>query len=87
MVIQNTRTMLIALKKHMRIRYCVLMTKVMDLVFNPPESETEKQEMWNVADTLASLLYEQFGEETQLPVKKAHIAIPNQIRLIQDALT
>ena len=86
MVVQNTRTMLITLRKHMRIRYCVLATKVMDSAFNPPEMETEEQEMWNVADMLASLPYEQFREETQLLVKKAHITIPNQIRLIQDAL-
>ncbi len=87
MVVQNMRTVLIALKKHTRIRYCILVTKVMDLAFNPPESETEEQEMRNVADMLASLLYEHFREETQLLAKKAHVAIPNQIRPIQDALT
>ncbi len=87
MVIQNMRTVPITLKKDTRIRYCILMTKVMDLVFNPPELEGEEQEMRNVVDTLANLLYEQFREETQLLAKKVHIAIPNQIRLIQDALT
>ena len=81
------RTMPITLKKHTRIRYCILATKVMDSVFNPPKLETEEQEMRNVADTLASLPYEQFREEMQLLVKKAHITIPNQIGLIQDALT
>ncbi len=87
MVVQNTRTMPIALKKHTRIGYYILMTKVMDLAFNPPELEMKEQEMRNVADTLASLLYEQFGEEMQLLAKKAQVAIPNHIRLIQDALT
>ena len=87
MVIQNTRTMLIALKKHTRIRYCVLMTKVMYLAFNPPKSEMEKQEIRNVVDTLASLLYEQFREEMQLLAKKAYVAFPNKIRLIQDTPT
>ena len=43
--------------------------------------------MKNIADTLASLWYEQFREETQLLVKKVHITIPNQIRLIQNTLT
>ncbi len=81
------RTMLIALKKHTRIGYCILMTKVMDSAFNPPKSETEEQEMKNVADMLASLPYKQFGDETQLLVKKVHVTIPNQIRPIQNALT
>ena len=87
MVVQNTRTMPIALKKHMQIGYCVLTTKVMDLAFNPPKSETEEKEMKNIAKTLASLPYEQLGEETQLLVKKAHIAIPNHIKPVQDTLT
>ncbi len=43
--------------------------------------------MKNVADTLASLLYKQLREEMQLLAKKAHIAIPNHIRLVQDTLT
>ncbi len=58
----------------------------MDLAFNPPELETEEQEMRNVAHMLASLQYEHFGEETQLLAKKVHVAIPNQIGLIQNAL-
>ncbi len=79
MVIQSMRTVLITLKKHT--------TKVMDLAFKLPKSETEEQEMRKVVDMLASLLYEQLREEMQLLVKKVHITIPNQIRLIQDALT
>ena len=58
----------------------------MDSEFNPPESETEEKDMENVANTLAGLLYEQLGEETQLLVKKVHVAIPNHIRLVQDGL-
>ncbi len=79
--------MLIALKKHMQIRYCILTTKVMDSAFNPAELETEEKEIKNVADTLANLPYEQLREEMQLLAKNAHIAIPNHIRLVQDALT
>ena len=82
MVVQNTRTVLIALKKHTRIGYCILATKVMDSAFNPPKLETEEQEMRNVADMLASLPYKQFREGMQLLAKKAHIAIPNHIGLI-----
>ena len=87
MVVQNTRTMPIALKKHTQIRYCILATKVMDSGFNPPKLETEEKEMKNIANTLANLLYEQLREETQLLAKKAYIAIPNNIRLVQDAPT
>ena len=53
------------------------------LEFNPPNSETEEKDMENVVDTLAGLQYEQLGEETQLLAKKAHVAIPSQIRLLQ----
>ena len=87
MVVQNTRTILIALKKHTWIGYCILATKVIDSAFNPPKSETEEKEMRNVADTLANIPYEQLREEMQLLAKKAHIAILNHIRLVQDAPT
>ncbi len=87
MVIQNMRTILITLKKHTQIRYCVLTTKVMDSKFNPPKLETKGKDIEDVIKTLSGLPYEQLGEETQLLMKKAHIAIPNQIRPVQGTLT
>ncbi len=42
MVVQNTSTVLITLKKHTRIGYCILTTKIMDLGFIPPKLETEE---------------------------------------------
>ena len=59
----------------------------MDLEFNPPDLEAEEKDMKNVIDTFVGLQYEQLGEETQLLTKKAHVAIPNQIRPVQGTPT